>query len=101
MVPSIDDSRMDISDGPHPLKHSNQRTALKTSFQPKKVIEPFYSGGKVSQSQDGTLATTLGEHVLITHSPLHSETVRIQGVTLPPLLPPSNCRTRNQSQPSL
>jgi len=78
---------MDISDGPHPLKHSNQRTALKTSFQPKKVIEPFYSGGKVSQSQDGTLATTLGEHVLITHSPMHPETLRIQGVLFPFLLP--------------
>src|SRR5271170_3696655 len=98
MVPSIHDSRMDISDGPLSLKgtiHSNQRTALKTSFQPKKVIEPFYSGGKVSQSQDGTLATTLGEHVLITHSPLHDETPRIQGVLFP-LYCPSNHRTPNQ-----
>jgi hypothetical protein len=50
------------------------------SFQPQNVIEPFYTGGKVSQAKDGTLATTLGEHVLITRSPHNPETLRIPGV---------------------
>ena len=77
---------MDISERPSKgSAPSNQRTSLKTSFEPDKVIEPFYSGGKVSQAQDGTLATTLGEHVLITRSPVNPDTLRIQGVLFPPL----------------
>lgn len=91
MVPSIEDSRMDISDVPSKGHlHYNQKTSLKSSFQPKKVIEPFYSGGKVSQAQDGTLATTLGEHVLITHSPVLPDTLRIQGVFSFLCRPPPN-----------
>jgi hypothetical protein len=51
---------------------------LKHSFQIARSIEPFYSGGKVSKAKDGTLATTLGETVLITRA--HSDSIRIPGV---------------------
>jgi hypothetical protein len=47
------------------------------------VVEPFYTGGKVSQARDGTLATTLGEHVLITRSTHTAGTLRIPGVLFP------------------
>jgi hypothetical protein len=53
------------------------RFLIAFSFRPVKVVEPFYTGGRVSQAEDGTLATTLGEHVLLSHS---SYSLRISGV---------------------
>jgi hypothetical protein len=118
MAPLFENSDMDIVNGHNSLLSNNElvrasvsvapKTALKTrynkqriltniaSFQTVKVVEPFYTGGKVSQARDGTLATTLGEHVLITNSPHTAQTIRIPGVW--PLCA-SNARTPNLSPP--
>ena len=100
MAPLDQTSRMDIEQfsskkSAAVISKSSNKMGLKTryvygsiylltsSFQPAQVVEPFYSGGKVSQALDGTLATTLGEHVLITRSPHTTETLRIPGVSTP------------------
>ena len=97
MAPLMQSSRMDVerisskevaaANSKNPAKMSLKTryvtksiSVLIRSFQPAQVVEPFYSGGQVSQARDGTLATTLGEHVLITRSPHTTETLRIAGV---------------------
>lgn len=59
------------------------QTSLKTNFKPVKVIQPFYTGGKVALDQNGRLlVTTLGEDVLITDFETGDELARIEGVSM-------------------
>lgn len=59
------------------------QTFLKTNFKPAKVIQPFYTGGKVALDQNGRLlVTTLGEDVLITDFETGDELARIEGVSM-------------------
>ncbi|KAL7271142.1 U3 small nucleolar RNA-associated protein 13 [Rhizina undulata] len=56
--------------------------SLKTTFRPAKVIQPFYTGGKVSLDQSGKiLVTTLNEDVLIVDIESGEELARIEGDT--------------------
>ncbi|KAH8150402.1 uncharacterized protein LAJ45_05613 [Morchella importuna] len=53
---------------------------LKTDFKPSKVIQPFYTGGKVALDRNGRiLVTTLGEDVLVTDFETGDELARIEG----------------------
>ncbi|KAI9693662.1 MAG: U3 small nucleolar RNA-associated protein 13 [Bathelium mastoideum] len=57
-----------------------QRTEIKTTFEIDKVIQPFYSGGGVALGQDGrTLATCLGEDVVLTDLTIGHQLLRIDG----------------------
>ena len=59
-----------------------QRTEIKTTFEVDKLIQPFYSGGSVALGQDGrTLATCLGEDVLVTDLTSGEQMCRIEGVS--------------------
>lgn len=59
-----------------------QRTALRTTFEARRVIEPIYTGGDISLSQDGKLlASCLGEDVLITNPQTGQRLERIEGVS--------------------
>lgn len=58
--------------------------SLKTHFRPEKIIQPFYTGGKVALDQSGRiLVTTLDEDVLITNFETGEELARLEGVGLP------------------
>lgn len=58
------------------------QTSLKTNFKPVKVIQPFYTGGKVALDRSGRiLVTTLNEDVLITDLETGDELARIEGVS--------------------
>ncbi|PWW75760.1 WD40 repeat-like protein [Tuber magnatum] len=53
---------------------------LKTYFRPEKIIQPFYTGGKVALDQSGRiLTTTLDEDVLITNFETGEELARLEG----------------------
>lgn len=57
--------------------------SLKTNFKPVKVIQPFYTGGKVALDRSGRiLVTTLNEDVLITDLETGDELARIEGVSM-------------------
>lgn len=59
------------------------QTMLKTDFKPSKVIQPFYTGGKVALDRNGRiLVTTLGEDVLVTDFETGDELARIEGVSM-------------------
>lgn len=54
----------------------------KTTFEPKRVIEPLYTGGAVALSEDGkTLATTLGEETLLSDLDTGERLAWIEGVS--------------------
>lgn len=60
------------------------KAEVKTTFEPTQVIQPIYTGGSVSISQDGTiLATVLGEEALLTNLGSGKHLARIDGVSLP------------------
>lgn len=55
---------------------------LHTTFEPSRVIQPIYTGGSVSLSQDGkVLASTLGEEALLTDLNTGAHLARIEGVS--------------------
>ncbi|KAF2239334.1 WD40 repeat-like protein [Viridothelium virens] len=57
-----------------------QRAELKTTFEPSKVIQPFYSGGSVALGGDGQiLATCLGDDVILTDLTSGEQLLRIEG----------------------
>jgi U3 small nucleolar RNA-associated protein 13 len=57
---------------------------LKSTFRPAKVLQPFYTGGKVALDQTGQiLVTTLEEDVLIMHMESGEELAKIEGVRRP------------------
>ncbi|KAI9695755.1 MAG: U3 small nucleolar RNA-associated protein 13 [Bogoriella megaspora] len=57
-----------------------QTTEIKTTFDPVKTIQPFYTGGSVALSEDDqTLATSLGEDIVITNLRSGGELARVDG----------------------
>jgi hypothetical protein len=61
------------------------RTQIKTTFAPAKVIQPLYTRGSVALSQDGRiLASCLDDDVLLTDLRTGEELARIEGVGIPP-----------------
>jgi len=58
-----------------------QRTAVKTTYEVGRTLQPIYSGGSVSLSADGhVLAACLGEDALLTDLTTGKELARIEGV---------------------
>jgi U3 small nucleolar RNA-associated protein 13 len=58
-----------------------QRTQLKTTFEPVKVIQPIYTQGSVALSQDGRiLVSCLDDDVVLTDLNTGEELARIEGV---------------------
>ena len=56
-------------------------SSLKTTFEVQKVIQPFYTGGKLALDSDSRfLVTTLDEDVLIVDYETGDELARIEGV---------------------
>lgn len=54
---------------------------LKTTFEVQKIIQPFYTGGKVALDKDSRfLVTTLDEDVLIVDYESGDELARVEGV---------------------
>ena len=59
------------------------RTKSTVTFAPAKVIQPIFTRGNISLSQDGrVLASCLDEDVLLTDLNTGAELVRIEGVSL-------------------
>lgn len=57
------------------------KSAYKTTFEPKRVIQPIYTGGSVALDLSGRiLATTLGEDAILTDLTTGRELARIEGV---------------------
>ena len=55
---------------------------VKTTFEPRRVIQPIYTGGSVALSEDGRiLATCLGEECLLTDLNTGEHLARIEGVS--------------------
>lgn len=60
-----------------------QRAAVKTTYAVNRTLQPIYSGGSVSLSQDGrVLAACLGEDALLTDLKTGRELARVDGVRL-------------------
>jgi U3 small nucleolar RNA-associated protein 13 len=56
---------------------------IKTTFEPSRVIQPIYTGGSVSLSEDGTIfASCLGEEALLTNISTGAHLARIEGVSV-------------------
>ena len=56
---------------------------VKTTFEPRRVIQPIYTGGGVALSDDGkVLATSLGDEALLTNLDTGEHLARIEGVCL-------------------
>jgi U3 small nucleolar RNA-associated protein 13 len=54
---------------------------IRTTFEPSRVIQPIYTGGSVSLSEDGAvLATALGEEALLTDLNSGRHLARVEGV---------------------
>ena len=61
-----------------------QRTAVKTTYAVERTLQPIYSGGSISLSEDGRiLAACLGEDALLTDLANGRELGRIEGVRCP------------------
>jgi hypothetical protein len=61
-----------------------QRAAVKTTYAVGRTIQPIYSGGSVSLSEDGRiLAACVGEDALLTDLTTGQELARIEGVWTP------------------
>lgn len=59
-----------------------QRTTIKTTYEPTRSIQPFYTGGSVALSSDGRVfAGCLGEDVTFTDLSSGQELGRIEGVS--------------------
>jgi U3 small nucleolar RNA-associated protein 13 len=55
---------------------------VRTTFEPNRVIQPIYTGGSVSLSQDGhIIASCLGEEALLTNIRTGAHLARIEGVS--------------------
>lgn len=60
------------------------RATVKTTFEAKHTIQPFYTGGSVALSQDGRVfAACLGEDVTLTDLSSGKELGRVEGVWSP------------------
>ena len=59
------------------------KAEYKTTFEPSRVIQPIYTGGAVSLSEDGRiLASTIGEEALHTDLNTGAHLARIEGVSV-------------------
>lgn len=59
------------------------KIAVATTFEPERIIQPFYTGGDVVLDQHGrVLATCLGEEAILTDLSTGSLLARIEGVSL-------------------
>lgn len=57
-----------------------QRTAVKTTYEVDRTLQPIYSGGSLALSEDGRiLAASLGEDVLLSDLATGKELARIEG----------------------
>jgi hypothetical protein len=57
-----------------------QRAAVKTTYEVNRTLQPIYSGGSLSLSEDGRiLAASLGEDVLLTDLTNGKELGRVEG----------------------
>jgi U3 small nucleolar RNA-associated protein 13 len=57
------------------------KASVRTTFEPSRVIQPIYTGGSVSLSEDGAvLATVLGEEALLTDLNNGRHLARVEGV---------------------
>lgn len=57
-----------------------QRAAVRTTYEIDRTLQPIYSGGSLSLSEDGRiLAASLGEDVLLTNLANGKELGRIEG----------------------
>jgi U3 small nucleolar RNA-associated protein 13 len=55
---------------------------IKTTFEPSRVIQPIFTGGSVSLSEDGKVfASCLGEEALLTNLSTGAHLARIEGVS--------------------
>lgn len=65
------------------IMNNNMKAGTKITFDAAQVIQPIYTGGQVSASENGKiLATTLGEEVLLTNLTTGAQLARIEGVSL-------------------
>nr|POE63159.1 putative u3 small nucleolar rna-associated protein 13 [Quercus suber] len=56
------------------------KAEYKTTFEPRRIIQPIYTGGSVALSEEGrVLATCLGEEALLTDLNTGSQLARIEG----------------------
>lgn len=63
-----------------------QRTTVKTTYEIARTLQPIYSGGSITLSEDGRiLAACLGEDALITDVTNGKELGRLEGVSVKPL----------------
>lgn len=54
----------------------------KTTFEPRRILQPIYTGGTVALSEDGKiLATCLGEEALLSDLDTGRHLARIAGVS--------------------
>jgi hypothetical protein len=73
---------------PAPTNAMSNRSAVRTTYEVKRTIQPIYSGGSVALSRDGRiLAACLGEDALLTGVTTGLELARIEGVRWPLLDP--------------
>jgi U3 small nucleolar RNA-associated protein 13 len=57
-----------------------QRAAVRTTYEVDRTLQPIYSGGSLSLSEDGRiLAASLGEEVLLTDLTNGKELGRVEG----------------------
>lgn len=57
-----------------------QRAAVRTTYEVDRTVQPIYSGGSLSLSEDGRiLAAALGEEVLLTDLSNGKELARVEG----------------------
>lgn len=57
-----------------------QRAAVRTTYEVDRTLQPIYSGGSLSLSEDGRiLAASLGEDVLLTDLTTGKELARVEG----------------------
>jgi U3 small nucleolar RNA-associated protein 13 len=57
-----------------------QRTAVKTTYEVGRTLQPIYSGGSLALSEDGRiLAASVGEDVLLTNLTNGQELGRVEG----------------------
>ncbi len=57
------------------------KAGMKTTFEPEKTIQPFYTGGSVALDTTGRILTTcLGEDAIVTDLNTGEQLARVEGV---------------------
>ena len=69
------------------------KVSAKVTFEPQRVIQPFFTGGSVALDESGhLLATTLDEEVVLTDLRNGNFLARIEGVRTRPLFEDSKLK---------